>query len=254
MKKSYYINSLILIGFIFVINSDIFAEDDIVVIGGKPIRVDCCQPQHFPVFEIKFFEVSVDWLNFSDFENILGKEIIDFTQPITATINFGFGYFYKGFNGMFKFGFMNADNQSNKNRNTNIKFNRTMLELRFGYRIINTRKFFISPDLALKYYRFRLINWDEDGRILLEDYVSNRDLDIRFHQLAGYSGLSFAYKLPTPYYSMKNPLYVILSGGYNLKLNDKPWITSAGSKIATNNKLDVTYGFSLGFQYNIPYP
>ena len=252
MQKLHYIKSLILIGFIFIINSNLFAQDTInslvpnkeeLTTNPNSIFVSC--PPHYSSAIEMYFGANLMGINFNDFENALGKENIDFINLFTGfDYDLGLGYYYKKFNGVFEFGYNLNDGSNKKGRNINIKLSTTKLGLLFGYRVIDTKHFFISPELAFRYYRFRLNNWNKGSKKSLEEYVDNRDLDIRFHQLTGYGGLSFAYKLPTFY--REKSLYVRLSGGYYLKLNNKPWITSADSKITTNNKLDITYGINFG--------
>ena len=209
--------------------------------------VACCPPRNFnrglSAIAIQFFGVSGMRADFSEFENVLGVENIEFLNNSVLTFNLGVDYFHRGFNAMLQIGGVSL---SGLERDERIRRRTTTLGLQLGYRIIDTRHFFIRPDVGINFYRIRLTNGGEQRNVCLEDFVNNRDLDLRFHQFTGYGGLTVAWKVPSKLNSSPLPLYLTLSGGYHFRLNNTPRITSVESRIRTDNRINVSYGFSVG--------
>ena len=264
------LKTLCLIGLLCALSSNLFAQNDTI---SEPVRVpifDVFEEEYvrmgvprrilnrsFSAIAIQFFGANVMGSDFSDFEDVLGVENTEILNYSTITYNFGVDYFHRGFNAMLQFGVpvfgsVVNNNRSDRDRTINIRTRTTSLGLQVGYRIIDTRHFFIRPDVAFNYYRIRLTN-GERRSVYLDDFVNNRDLDIRFHQFTAYSGLTFAWRVPPDkafraFYPTRNsPLYLTLSGGYHFRINDSPWIRSVASRIRTNDRINVSYGFSVGF-------
>jgi len=251
-----------LIGLLCALGSNLFAQNDTIpetfretqtfnLSDLEQILVGCPPSKFrrsFSAIGIQFFNLSAMGADFSNFENALGVENTEILNRAISTYNIGVDYFHRGFNAMFQFGIpfstIETNNRADRDRTINIRTRTTSLGLQVGYRIIDIRHFFIRPDVALNYYRIRLTN-GERRSVYLDDFVNNRDLDIRFHQLTGYSGLTFAYRFPAS--AFPQPLYFTLSGGYHFRVNNSPWIRSAASRIRTNDRINVSYGFSVGF-------
>ena len=270
-KKYSVVKSLALIGFICILNSNLSAQNDtisdfaqdfsffadefmlndelvitgeFIITGGRPVG------NYYSAIYIQFFGGNFMNADFSEFQRFLGVENVDSLNRGIPTFNIGFGYFYRGFNAMFQFGIPIRSGD----RSSNIRTSTRTFGLQFGYRILDvricrapsiTQTFFIRPDVALKYHRIRLTN-QENQTVHLGNYVRNRDLDIRFHQLTGYGGITIAFEFA-------RALLLTVSGGYHWRLNTYPWITSsAGSRIITNDRINVGYGINVGLSLLIP--
>jgi hypothetical protein len=132
------------------------------------------------------------YADFTEFEDVLEKYNTNFMSGFVGTINFDFTGTYKRFQSGIGFGF--SDGEDAENDTLNVKLNITQYDLGFGYNIINSKYFLITPAIGLKWKRYRIINSSIDRKIPIEYYISQKDLDIRFNQTYAYSGLKIAFK------------------------------------------------------------
>jgi len=194
--------------------------------------------------------LQVDVLNhsFNNFESILGRENIDNLNKLGGIISFDYALWYRKFYFAFNHGHVSNNNVGLDSANT-LKgdYRKLLLGAHFGYNIINSERFMITPKIGLKWYRYRMLNYDSERRIPMGQYVIERDLDIRFNHLIGFTGLNFIYKYPIknyPSFTMGVGLY----GGYAFKLNDKTWVYSRNNRLTTDHKMDFgNFNFGLSF-------
>lgn len=227
----------------------------------KPLRIDpqlsedSYQSGRKMKFGAIFFE-SLDIINvdFSDFESILGSYNIEkmnnagsvFTSEIAGT--------YKRYYLGISFGYNNAD--YHKHDSLDIEFNTTQTGLHFGYNLIDSKRFLITSKVALKWNRYRLINSNKEDKIPIEQYMSERDLDLRFNQLTGFVGLNVSVKLYQ--FNIEESDYWALGfyGGYLIKLNNSPYVYSSKNRLTTNREIgikDYNFGFYISYNFDSDY-
>ena len=195
-----------------------------------------------------FYFIQVDGLSndFSAFENVLGKHNVDFmNRSSSALITQGIGGTYNKWLAKLSFG-LSFDNDF-RNDSLTVRLNTTRYGVTFGYNLIDNRRFIVTPKTSINWNRYRLINSTKE-RVLLDEYVHNRDLDIRFNQLTGFVGLNISYKfyfhsvLPSDYWT------VGLYGGYIFQFNERPWTYSVDKRLINNNKIDLM-NFTIGLRF-----
>jgi hypothetical protein len=196
-----------------------------------------------------FIQVNTIFNDFSAFKTALGEHNIDFMNRSSGVFDFGIGGIYKKYLLELSFGLSNSND--NKNDSLGVKFNTTKYGIGFGYNLLNTKRFIITPKTSINWSRYRLINSTKE-RVNLEDYADNRDLDIRFNQLTGFVGLNISYKFYTHFVLSSNYWMVGLYGGYIFQFNDKPWVYSADKRLINNNRVDLkNYSFGMRVSWNI---
>lgn len=198
--------------------------------------------------------MKVDYLaaNFSDFQDVLSDYNIVTMNRADGAINFELGGTYKNYYLGLNFGYSSGGDY--KHDSLDIEFNYTQYGLNFGYNLVNSKRFLIQPKLNVAWNRYRLINSDKERKITLEQYVIDRDLDIRFNQLTGFVGLNVAYKMYNSHLLFFSDYWTIgIYGGYLYKLNDKPWIYSKRNRLESNAKIKIdnyNVGFYFSFNFN----
>ena len=156
---------------------------------------------------------------------------------------------YKRFYAGFNWGF--ADDSNYRHDSLDIEFKTRQYGLHFGYNLLNTYRLLLTPKVAIKWNRYRLLNNDKENSIPFEQYVDERNLDIRFNQLTGFVGFNLSYKmyefnlLATDYWTFG------VYGGYAFKLHDKPWIYSRGNRLTSSGKIGVeNYNLGIHVSFN----
>jgi len=227
----------------------------------KPIQInsklseDSYESERKMKFGAIFFE-SLDIINvdFSDFESILGDYNIEnmnksggvFTTEIAGT--------YKRYYLGISCGYDHDD--YNKHDSLDIEFNTTQFGLHIGYNLIDSKRFLITPKVALKWNRYRLINSDNEDKIPVEQYMNERDLDLRFNQFTGFVGLNLSVKLYQ--FNIEHTDYWAIGfyGGYLFKLNNNPYVYSSKNRLTTNKEIgikDYNFGFYISYNFDSDY-
>ncbi|MBK6965848.1 MAG: hypothetical protein IPH20_18455 [Bacteroidales bacterium] len=199
---------------------------------------------------ITFLQVDFIFNDFNDFKPLLKDYNVDLMNKSNGIFSAELAGLYKGYYMGLSFGCANDGVYDHDS--LDIEFNTTQYGLHFGYNLVNTKRLLITPKVAIKWNRYRLLNNDKDKSLPMEQYVSERDLDIRFNQITGFAGLNLSYKiyrfnlLPTDYWTFG------IYGGYAFKLHDKPWIYSRGNRLASNGKIAIeNYNIGIHFSFNI---
>jgi hypothetical protein len=187
---------------------------------------------------------------FNDFTDLLKTYNTDDLTKSNATLILGLTGFYK----KFWFGLIIGISYLDDNNNDSLKIqvNTTLYELNFGYEILNSRNFRISPVVALKLYKYRLQNAPKSNIVNLVNYLNSRDLDIRIDQALGFAGLNLAYKLYNRHYKHSNYYTIGIYGGYIFKLNFDPWIYSSLNTLSSNKPINYDH-YNLGFYIAVNY-
>jgi hypothetical protein len=197
-----------------------------------------------------FIQIDIVENNFEQFLNPLGDYNIRILNNAYSISGWKLAATYNRFQAGLNYGLSYS---SDKNQDSLfIELNSSQYGLSFGYKIIDSRRIVITPEIALKWYRYRLINSDQIRRISLNQYMEDRDLDIRFNQTTGYIGTSLAYKIYRYNYLLTDYLTIGLYAGYLFKLNDYPWIYSKRNRLNSNSRIDMdNFNIGLAVSFNI---
>lgn len=191
------------------------------------------------------------FFTFDEFKPVLGKYNIDFLNKNIANICFELGAAYKNIYGGFNFGFNRTEDYDFDS--LEIKVNSNVYALTMGYNLINTHRFWFTPEIALKWNRFRLMNTDGNDPININQYMKEKELDLLFSQLSAYVGGRLNYKFYYGIMREPNSWSFALYGGYLFKINEKPWLYSLNNTLEHNYKLDLNhlnFGISFSFNFN----
>lgn len=203
-----------------------------------------------PKFEFKL-AMNMSYLpcNFSEFKSALGDDNVARMNFASGTLDLELGGTYKKYYLGISLGFGSITDFNNDS--LNIRCRENQFGLNFGYHLIDSRLFRITPKAGLMWHRYKLINSELDSKIPLEQYIVDRDLDIRFHQTLGVVGLNTEYKVWSKDLWPHAYLTIGLFGGYCFKLNDKPRVYSKYTRLTTNNEIQFdNYILELNFALN----
>jgi hypothetical protein len=197
-------------------------------------------------------QIKVDYLptSFIDFQNVLNDYNIVAMNRTDVTMNFEMGGTYGNYYLGLNFGYVLGGDDNHDS--LDIEFNYTQYGVNIGYNLVDSKRFLLQPKLTLAWNRYRLINNDKKRKIPLENYVADRDLDMRFNQLTGLVGLNLAYKMYDNNLLFSDYWTIGLYGGYLYKLNDKAWIYSKRNRLESDNKIRIeNYSIGLFISFNI---
>jgi hypothetical protein len=131
-----------------------------------------------------------------------------------------------------------------------IDLNTTSYYLTLGYDIISSKRVRVTPMVYLRWLRFRLLNYANERKITLSQYIDERDLDLRFNQALAVAGLDFEYLIYTKIPGGGDYWSLGMFGGYAMKINQKPLVYSRGNRIMTEDRIGLkhlTFGLSVTF-------
>jgi hypothetical protein len=196
---------------------------------------------------ISFIKVDYLPVDFGSFQEVLDDYNITAINRADLTMNVEMGGIYKRY--YFGLDFGCAFYEDSKNDSLNVEFGVTQYGVNFGYNVINSKRFLVIPKLNFAWNRYHLINNAKERKIPIEQYVSDRDLDIRFNQLTGFAGLSISYKLYNHNILSSQYMTIGIYGGYLFKINDNPWIYSRRNRLVTKEKIKIEK-YNIGFFYS----
>jgi len=185
--------------------------------------------------------------DFSEFAPALGTyntEVMDYF----AVIGPGMGASFSGFSFGIGLGF--GYSYKNDYDTLIVDLNNTMYKLNLGYDIVSSRRMRITPFVSLRWLRIRLENYPEERKITLGEYLSKRDVDLRFNQTIAVAGLNIEYIMYSGAPGNSDFWSVGLAGGYAGKMNRTPWVYSRGNRIMTDNTIGLnhlTFGLSVSY-------
>lgn len=178
--------------------------------------------------------------NFNEFSVVLGDYNTDLMNELFVTYNWGVESSYKKVSIGLNYGF--GDVINGKNDSLNLSFSSHVFRFNFGYRLIERKNIILTPMLSLKMNRYNLVNSKKDENVSIEEYLNNRDLDIRLKQMTGFIGLNTSFKFNNNYLNIIPVKWWTLGlyGGYQFKLNKYPWISSSGNDIKSEHQIKVS--------------
>lgn len=130
-----------------------------------------------------------------------------------------------------------------------VYFNSRVYGLTYGYNVVDSWRWTVRPAVAVKWCRGRLINVTADDVIPLKEYLSGRDLDIRFNQPTGFAGIDVGYKS----YVRKNLSAYYKFGiyaGYAFKLTYNPIVRSRSTRLRPSPDINldpISFGMYISF-------
>jgi hypothetical protein len=199
---------------------------------------------------IMSIQTDIIFNDFSAFKTSLGSHNTDMLEKTGATINWELAGSYKKYFAGFNIGILY--NTNSKDDSLNICLNSTHYGLQFGYCLIDSKRIWFTPEFALKWYKYRLTNSNNENQIPLNQYLTDRDLDIRFNQLTGFMGFKLGYKFYNKSDFVYNYWTAGIYGGYIFKINDYPWLYSRDNRLINNIKIGMeNYNIGLFFSLNI---
>lgn len=197
--------------------------------------------QHFDKRTLKF-EYGINFgedmipYNFNEFQPVLksyNTEILNLpTPPILWGISGKLNRFTLGLQ------FGTVSNVENNHDSLKIKLIKTVYGINFGYNLIDNKHWEISPLVSLKWYRYRILNSSKNYGLPLNEYLRDRDLDLRINQAMCITGISIAYKVYKFSYLPCDFMTIGLHGGYPFKLHEKPLLFAKQNKLTSDYKIN----------------
>jgi hypothetical protein len=196
---------------------------------------------------ISSLQVDFIFNDFDAFKPYLNEYNVDLMNKASGIISFELAgtinRYYAGLN----IGY--ANDYSSNFDSLDIQFNTRQYGLNFGYLLVNTKRIMLMPKFAVKWNRYRLLNSRPEHSIPIGQYISERDLDIRFNQATGFVGLFLAYKVRIPGFAVNENLAFGLYGGYAFKFHNKPLIYSRGNRLTSTERLRME-NYNIGIQFS----
>ncbi len=131
-----------------------------------------------------------------------------------------------------------------------LDMNNTAYYLNFGYDVIKATRVRLTPLLSVRWLRSRLLNYPNEKKIPLSQYLDERDLDLRFNQTIAVAGINLECLMYNDAYVNGEYWSIGLFGGYVMKLNQKPWMYSGGNRLTSDGEIGLdhfTFGMNLSF-------
>ncbi len=202
------------------------------------------QESKFSVFT--FFQIDALFNDFAGFRPLLKDYNVDNMNKWSIIFTLELAMTYKRFYTGLSFGHQTSYNDYDS---LDIELKKTQWGLHFGYNILNTKRILFAPKVAIKWNRYRLLNYDKEKSISIEQYVSERDLDIRFNQITGFVGFNLTYKIYNLTLFGFDYSTCGIYGGYIFQFNEKPWIYSGSNRLISNEIIKVK-NYSIGFVFS----
>jgi hypothetical protein len=141
---------------------------------------------------------------------------MDYFAVTGPEIGASFPRFYTGFGvGM---GYSYRDNQDT----VAVDLNNTQYKLSFGYDIISSHRVRMTPMVSLRWLKYRLRNYSADKKVPLEEYLRDKEIDLRFSQIIATAGLNLEYIMYAGQAERSDYWSLGIFGGYAAKLNKSP--------------------------------
>lgn len=185
------------------------------------------------------FFLKVDFLfpDFQRYDHLLGDENIVLMNRAGSTITLGLDLIFNKVAYGISFGFALAEDEIDDE--LSLEFNTSRYGIHMGYHLINSRRLMVEPRFTIQWDRFRLLNYDAEGRIPISNYLDQRDIDLRLNQTYAIAGVNLAYKIYNTGAYSSDYFTVGLYGGYLFKLNENPWLYSRRNRLSGAERIDI---------------
>jgi len=174
--------------------------------------------------------------NFKSFEPLLGKENVNLLNNSGSNLLYELALNYNRFSYGISFGYCKYRDSTEI---LHLNLYNYQYAIRFGYNLLDSRHFRITPLVRLKWHIINLHNSDLGDGIPLEQYLTYKELDVKFEQLTGFVGCNFGYKSDLSLWGRYDRVGLGAFGGYIFQLNDKPWINSEEQILKSDKKIDI---------------
>jgi hypothetical protein len=193
------------------------------------LPADSLQQEKKPVTVFTSIDIDVPEMDFSMYEALLGSDNVEFMYGAQPMFIYKIGSIRNRFVSNMMLGYSFSTDLTKNN--LDYKFNGFLAGWSVGYNIIDSRRFVVKPYSSIKWYRYRLQNSEKGRTVDLEDYIANRELDMRFNHLTGSLGLEAQLKI-----NIRNHLsgdYMTMGGyaGYLVPFNKYTWLFSAENRL-----------------------
>jgi hypothetical protein len=188
--------------------------------------------------------LSTDFSQFSPSIGSFNTDIMDKLRIIGPEMGVSFSRIYAGIGLGFGYG------RKHESDSLVLDLNNTSYYLNLGYDVIKSSRVRLTPLLSVRWLRSRLLNYDNEKKIPLSQYLDERDLDLRFNQTIAIAGINLECLMYNNAYVNGEYWSIGLFGGYAVKLNQKPWMYSGGNRIMTDSEIGLdhfTFGMNLSF-------
>ncbi len=196
-------------------------------------------PKAFPLVNVDFFIDAVR-PDFDNFRPFLGERVTDYMNNKVGFLGMEIGLrrkrYYLGFN----YGFLFAEAAKKDEDLDRLETINYSLGLKFGYRILDKRRFFLQPAFNVRMLRYRIIRRQNES-VDLPEFLANPDLDLRFRQGAATFGIEFGFKIPIKKRGPMSPDSYQAFGAYInyfQKLNRFPDLNGVRTVIDTNERIN----------------
>ncbi len=185
--------------------------------------------------------------DFSQFSTSIGSyntDIMDKFRVIGPELGVSFSKIYAGIGMGFGYG------RKHEYDSLVLDQNNTAYYLNFGYDVIKATRLRLTPLLSIRWLRSKLLNYANEDKIPLSQYLDERDLDLRFNQTIAVAGINLECLMYNDAYVNGEYWSIGLFGGYAMKLNQQPWIYSKGNRTTAEGEIildHLTFGLNLSF-------
>jgi len=179
------------------------------------------------------FTVGVDVANFdfSQFRDFFPENFIDSLNNKSVRFAFGYDFILNRTQFGFRIGFNPARRDLESEDSLIARTGDVMYELHGMYNFLRTEHFTCGPMLALKWYRHRMRISSGQESLPLDEYLSTREVDLRFNHLTAFLGAHFMFK--TQGNKNRPGLQLIIGGnaGVLLPLHPDTWVKTRDHRI-----------------------
>jgi len=196
--------------------------------------------------------VNIDALatDFSQFSSSIGSyntDIMDKFRVIGPELGVSFSKMYIGIGLGFGYG------RKHDYDSLVLDQNNTAYCINFGYDVIKAERVRLTPLISVRWLRSKLINYANEDKIPLSQYLDERDLDLRFNQTIAVAGINLECLLYNEAYVNGEYWSIGLFGGYAMKLTKEPWIYSKGNRTTAEGEIGIDHlAFGLNLSFYIP--
>lgn len=191
--------------------------------------------------------LSVVFSDFAEFTSELGAyntDLMDYFSVIGPELGASVSRIYFGF------GLGMGYNYKDDHDTLVIDLKNTSYRLILGYDLVSTRRLRVTPHLSARWLRYRLMNYPAERKISLTNYLSERDIDIRFNQAIAVAGLNIEFIMDSSAPGRGDYWSIGAEGGYAVKLNRTPWVYSKGNRLMTDREIGLNHlAVGLGISY-----
>lgn len=182
--------------------------------------------------------VSFHQIKYDEFESLLGQDNTEALRLGGLQFTLDYGKVFKRVYAALEFGI--SFPVTREESGVDIETNSNLFGMHLGYELVNSRISYILPKLSFKRYRMRLINSpDSNENIPLQNFLQDKDLDLRFiHHLADL-GLTIGYKYRKEDWIPGAFIIFGVHSGYAISLNNNVNIKGLRSSISSEENIQI---------------